>query len=122
MSKKEKTFDTMKWVRSVRDEMFDKYYKGDLTEYSKAMSTPAKSSIDKLFPRDPIPQSRIKRKSSDKRVKSFDAVKWVREIRDKMYEENKHLTTEEYFKKISNRVQDEFVVKEKKIQYKKNKR
>ena len=54
MPKKEKSFDTMKWIRSVRDEMFDKYYKGDLTEYSKAISTPAKNEEDKLSQRKPI--------------------------------------------------------------------
>ncbi len=38
MDKKEKDFDTMKWIRGVRDDMFKKYYKGDLTEYLKAIS------------------------------------------------------------------------------------
>lgn len=106
MNKKEKTFDTMKWIRSVRDEMFDKYYKGDLTEYSKAISTPAKNKEDKLSPREAIPQ---KRKTSNSRVKSFDAVKWVREVRNKMYEESKHLSKEK------------IMVKDKQVRYNKKK-
>ncbi len=32
----------------------------------------------------------------NKKEKKFDAVKWVREIRDKFYEEHKHLSMEEY--------------------------
>ena len=119
MNKKEKTFDTMKWVRSVRDEMFDKYYKGDLTEYLKAISTPAKRPEDKLSQRDPIPQSKLEKKSSKQKVKSFDAVKWVREIRDKMYEENKHLSSDEYLKKTSHQHIDEMTVKENQKKYSK---
>lgn len=32
--------------------------------------------------------------------KEFDAVKWVREIRDKFYQEHKHLNGEQYIKAI----------------------
>ena len=34
----------------------------------------------------------------NKKEKKFDAVKWVREIRDKFYEEHKHLSIKEYMK------------------------
>ncbi len=33
--------------------------------------------------------------------KSFDVMKWIREVRDNMYEETKHLSTHERFQKIS---------------------
>lgn len=36
--------------------------------------------------------------------KTFDVMKWLRDTREKMYEENKHLSTHEYFKKISDNV------------------
>lgn len=109
----------MKWIRSVRDEMFDKYYKGDLTEYSKAISTPAKDKKNKLSPREPIPENKNKKLSSNQRVKSFDAVKWTREVRDKMYEENKHNIDNRYSKKISDHSLDETMVKDQQKKYKK---
>jgi len=37
----------------------------------------------------------------NKAEKSFDVMKWIREVRDSMYEETKHLSTHERFQKIS---------------------
>jgi len=36
--------------------------------------------------------------------KNFDAVKWVREIRDKFYEEHKHLKGRDYIDAIKNEI------------------
>ena len=35
------------------------------------------------------------------KTKTFDCVKWVREIRDANYEKYKHLSTKEFAKKLS---------------------
>ena len=40
-----------------------------------------------------------------KKEKSFDVMKWIREVRDNMYEETKHLSTHERFQKISEKAE-----------------
>ena len=120
MSKKEKSFDTNNWVREVRDEMFKKYFKGDFTEFLKVISKPSEQEdiIHTSF--TDLNLSKIgANKSINKKEKSFDAVKWVREVRDKMYEENKHLSTAEYFKKISNQCSEEMMIRENQNKYNK---
>lgn len=118
MNKKEKIFDTNKWVREVRDEMFKKYYNGDFPEFLKTISTPSKEEdiIHTSFTNLNL-SDRVSNKSIKKKEKSFDAVKWVRNVRDKMYEENKHLSTSEYFKKISNHSLEEIIVRDKEKNY-----
>jgi deoxyhypusine synthase len=45
-------------------------------------------------------------------IENFSCVEWVRNIRNKEYEDNKHLTLAEYSEKVSKEIQDSPVFKE----------
>ena len=49
----------------------------------------------------------------NKKEKTFDTMKWIREVRDKMYEDTKHLSTAERLQKISADVNNKEKNKEK---------
>ena len=104
MEKKKKDFDAVEWVHQVRDENYREYGHLPTREFLLALEKEAKEAEVKrnLLKQSSSNTTQAKPHSEPiSKKKDFDAIEWVRSVRDENYKRLGHLPTSEYIHRLS---------------------